>query len=66
MSKLKWILKSFFNANIERFPMSAAFCTWGRFGSPETVIEEWRDSLNDNVSESLDSILLRHDNVFHD
>ena len=32
------------------------FCTWGRFDSPETVIEEWRDSLNDNVSESLDSI----------
>ena len=59
-------IEEFFNANIERFPMSAAFCTWGRFDSPETVIEEWRDSLNDNVSESLDSILLRHDNVFYD
>lgn len=36
--------------------MSAAFCTWGGFDSPETVIEEWRDSLNNSVSESLDSI----------
>lgn len=62
----KMDIEEFFNANIERFPMSAAFCTWGRFDSPETVIEEWRDSLNDNVSESLDSILIRHDNVFHD
>lgn len=62
----KMDIEEFFNASIERFPMSAAFCTWGRFDSPETVIEEWRDSLNDNVSESLDSILLRHDNVFHD
>lgn len=41
------------------------FCTWDRFDSHETVIEEWRDSLNNNVSESLDSILLRHDNVLH-
>lgn len=46
--------------------MSAAFCTWGRFDSPETVIEEWRDSLNNNMSESLGSILFRHDNVLHD
>ena len=62
----KMDVEEFFNANIERFPMSAAFCAWGRFDSPETVIEEWCDSLNDNVSESLDSILLRRDNVFHD
>lgn len=59
-------IEEFFNSNIERFPTSAAFFTWGRFDNPETVIEEWRDSLNDNVSESLDSILLRHDNVFHE
>lgn len=45
--------------------MSAAFYTWGRFNSPETVIEEWRDSLNNNVSEFLDSILLCRDNVLH-
>lgn len=59
-------IEEFFNPNIERFPMSAAFCTWGRFDGPETVIEEWRDSLNNNVSESLDSILLCRDSVLLD
>lgn len=59
----KMDIEEFFNSNIERFSMSVAFCTWGRFDSSKAVIEEWHDSLNNNVSESLGSILLRHDNV---
>lgn len=59
-------IEEFFNASIERFLSTAALYSWGRFDSPKSVAEEWRDSLNNNVSESLDSILLRHDNVLHD
>lgn len=66
MSKLRRILKSFFNSNIERFPSSSTFCTWDRYDNPDTVILEWCYSLNHNVSESLDAILLRHDISLHD
>lgn len=62
----KMDIEEFFNSNIERFPMSIAFYTWGRFDSPEAVVEEWRGFLNNSVSESLDAILLRHDIVLHD
>lgn len=55
-------IEEFFNANIERFPSTASFCTWERFDNPDEVIEEWRESLNNNVSESLADILFRHDN----
>lgn len=46
--------------------MSVAFCTWDRFDSPKVVVGEWRESLNNGVSESLDAIMLRHDIVLHD
>jgi hypothetical protein len=63
----KMDIEEFFNSNIERSPMSVAFFyTWGRLDSPEAVVEEWRESLNNGVSESLDAILLRHDIVLHD
>ena len=58
-------IEEFFNSNIERFPSSSAFCTWARFDNPDAVILEWCYSLNHNVSESLDDILLRHDVVFN-
>lgn len=58
----KMDIEEFFNSNIERFPMSAAFCSWERFDNPDEVIEEWREFLNNNVSESLADILFRHDN----
>ena len=62
----KMDIEEFFNSNIERFPMSVAFYTWDRFDSPNAVVEEWRESLNNSVSESLDAIILRHDIVLHD
>ena len=45
--------------------MSVAFCTWGRFDSPE-VVGEWWESLDNGVFEFLDVIMLRHDIVLHD
>lgn len=65
MSRLRRILRSFLMLMLSVFRRLQLFCTWDRFDSPEAVVEEWRDSLNDNVSESLGSILLRHDSVLH-
>ena len=62
----KMDIEEFFNSNIERFPMSVSFYTWDRFDSPNAVVEEWRESLNNSVFESLDAIMLRHDIVLHD
>lgn len=62
----KMDIGEFSNSNIERFPTFVAFYTWGRFDNFEAVIEEWRESLNNSVSESLDAIVLRHDIVLHD
>ena len=62
----KMDIEEFFNSNIECFPMSVAFYTGGGFDSPQAVVEEWRESLNNSVSESLDAIVLRHDIVLHD
>lgn len=59
-------IEEFFNVNIECFPMSVALCTWDGFDSLDAVVEEWRESLENGVSESLDAILLRHDTVLHD
>lgn len=62
----KMDIEEFFNSNIERSPRSVAFYTWDRFDSTEAVVEEWRKSLSNSVSESLDAIPLKHDIVLHD
>ncbi len=59
-------IEEFFNSNIECFPMSVAFFAWDRFDSSNAVVEEWRESLDNSVSGSLDAIMLRHDIVLHD
>lgn len=62
----KMDIEEFFNSNIERSPDICRFFTLGVGLSPEAVVKEWRESLNNGVSESLDAILLRHDIVLHD
>lgn len=64
MGKLKRILKSFSIPILSVFRCLSLFLLGGRFDNLETVIEGWCDSLNGNVSGSLDSILLWRDNVF--
>lgn len=62
----KMDIEEFFNSNIECFPSLRKFCTWDRYDNPDAVILEWCYSLNHNVAESLDVILLRHDIALHD
>ena len=38
-------VEEFFNSNIERFPVSVAFCAWDRFDSPNAVEEKSGGSL---------------------